>query len=235
MRGRVALNGAITGAFESPTTTFNVTATDLNWSAIANGRSRPQANSLQARSSSTRARCVLMGWRSTAGRASRLLTTPRQVSSSVSWSTPGLRAFASLVDLAPTKLRLLPASGTVNLTWARAIPALASLAGDLHVDIREPGAGPLTLKGRDGRWELTYQHRLAGETRADLHLETSLQATEWLQSPLHGSLDIHSENVAAAIRQVRGAAILMPSEFDAVTAGRVAARGWSAARSANLP
>src|SRR4029453_854167 len=141
------------------------------------------------------------------------------------WSTPGLRAFAALVDLAPTKLPLLPASGTVNLTWERAIPALASLAGDFHVDIREPGAGPLTLKGRDGRWELTYQHRLAGETRADLHLETSLLATEWLRSPLRGSLDIHSENVAAAIRQLRGAAILMPSEFAAVTAGRAAARG----------
>ena len=225
-RGRIAAHGAITGALASPLASFDLTADDLAWSAIANGhfeaKGQASASAIVLDACALRADAIdVHGTRAHRSRGWRGAKSVR--------SDSGVRrvcgAFAPLVGVAPAKLPLLPASGTMHLTWDRAVPTLATLAGDLRVDVREPGAGPLTLDGRAGRWNLEYEHVLDGATRAELHLETSLRADDVLRSPLRGSLEVHSENVAAAMRHIRAADVAIPTSFDAVIAGRVAMRG----------
>jgi outer membrane protein insertion porin family len=224
-RGRLVVNGTISGALSSPSATFDVTADDLQWSAITKGRfeaaGRVSASTLVVDACSLRADGIELEGRgrvafSDAGAPSLFIAR---------WRSPGLRAFAPLVNLAPSTLPLLPASGTLDLTWDRSVPTLATLAGGLRIDVREAGSGRLALNGRAGRWSLAYEHVLAGGTRAAVRLETSLNADDVLRSPLRGSLDVHTENVAAVIRQIRDAAIPLPPAFDAVTGGDVTLRG----------
>jgi outer membrane protein assembly factor BamA len=223
--GRVALTGIISGALSSPTATVDVTAEDLDWSAIAKGRftgaGRIAASALLLDTFSLRADGIEATGR---GRLS-LADGMAQSHVIAEWRSPGLRAFAALVDIAPTTLPILPASGSIDLRWDGAVPALATLAGALSIDVREAGSGHLAVKGDTGRWALEYQHTLADSARAAVRLESTLDTDDLLRSRLTGSFEITSEHVVGVIGALRGASIPLSPAFDAVTSGAATVRG----------
>ncbi len=136
-----------------------------------------------------------------------------------------MRALASRLNLDPSSWPALPVSGTVNLSWPGPTPAIGTVAGDLHANLRRPGEGSLTIAGKAGRWTLQYSHTFAGETVADLRLATVLHGAEFRRSMLYGFVDVSSRDLPALFRQLRESVIAVPARVDVVRSGNVTAHG----------
>ncbi len=141
------------------------------------------------------------------------------------WSLPRLHALASRLNLDPSSWPALPVSGTVDLSWPGPTPAIGTVAGDLHANVRRPGEGSLAIAGKAGRWTLQYSHTFAGETVTDLRLATVLHGAEFRRSTLDGFVDVSSRDLPALFRQLHESLIPVPARVDIVRSGSVTARG----------
>ena len=224
-RGRVELSGSVAGVLRDPRLTFDMRAREFAVGALSDGRL--DATGHASVDSIVIETCVLrsvVGDFNGRGRIALRDGAGRSLLAG-EWSLPRLRALASPLNLDPSRLPALPVSGTANLSWLGPRPAIATLAGDLHVNLRRPGAGFLTVAGEAGRWGLHYRHALAGETLAELRLTTVLHGAEPRRSRLHGVVDVGSQDIAALLRQLRESAIPVPAVVDVVRSGQVTARG----------
>ena len=163
--GRVAVTGSVGGALTDPRVTFDLRARELAVGAISDGRldatGRASAGGIVVETFSLQsAEGLFKGHGRLAlgdGDGPSLLAGE--------WSLPSLRALAPSLDLHPSSLPALPVSGSANLSWVGSAPAIGTLSGDLHANLRTPGAGALTVAGTAGRWTLRYRQVLAGRNR----------------------------------------------------------------------
>ena len=224
-RGRVELSGSIAGALTDPRLTFDVRAREFAVGALSDGRL--DATGHASVDSIVIETCVLRSVEGVFNGRGRIALRDGDGRSLLAgeWSLPRLRALASRLNLDPSRLPALPVSGTANLSWPGPRPAIGTLAGDLHVNLRRPGGGSLTVAGKAGRWRLQYRHALAGETLAELRLTTVLHGAELRRSRLYGVVDVSSQDIAALLRQLRESVIPVPAVVDVVRSGHVTARG----------
>ena len=224
-RGRVELSGSIAGVLTDPRLTFDLRAREFAVGALSDGRL--DATGHASVDSIVIDTCVLRSVDGVFNGRGRIALRDGDGRSLLAgeWSLPRLRALASRLNLDPSRLPALPVSGTANLSWPGPRPAIGTLAGDLHVNLRRPGGGSLTVAGEAGRWRLQYRHALAGETLAELRLTTVLHGAELRRSRLYGVVDVSSQDVAALLRQLRESVIPVPAVVDVVRSGHVTARG----------
>ena len=224
-RGRVELSGSIAGVLTDPRLTFDLRAREFAVGALSDGRL--DATGHASVDSIVIETCVLRSVEGVFNGRGRIALRDGDGRSLLAgeWSLPRLRALASRLNLDPSRLPALPVSGTANLSWPGPRPAIGTLAGDLHVNLRRPGGGSLTVAGKAGRWRLQYRHALAGETLAELRLTTVLHGAELRRSRLYGVVDVSSQDVAALLRQLRESVIPVPAVVDVVRSGHVTARG----------
>ena len=224
-RGRVELSGSITGALTDPRLTFDVKARDLALGALSDARLDATGHaSVDSIDIDT---CVLRSVEGAFNGRGRIALgdSDRQSRLAGDWSLPQLRALASRLNLDPSRWPALPISGTASLSWPGPTPAIGTVAGNLHANLRRPGEGSLTIAGKAGRWTLQYGHTFAGETVADLRLTTELHGTEFRHSRLYGSIDVRSRDLPALLRELRESVIAVPAGVDVVRSGNVTARG----------
>ena len=223
--GRVELSGSIAGALTDPRLTFDLRAHDFSIGALQNGRLDASGRaSLDSIEIETFALQTLDGEFDGRG---RIAIREGGESSLLAgeWSLPRLRALASRLNLDPSRLPAFPVSGTTNLSWPGPMPAVGTLAGELHVNLRGPGDASLAVAGRAGTWTLQYRHALAGDTVADVRLTAVLQEPELRQSRLQGVIDVESQDLAALIQQLRESIGAVAAGVDVVRSGQLAARG----------
>ncbi len=224
-RGRVELSGSIAGVLTDPRLTFDLRAREFAVGALSDGRLDLTGHaSIDSIAIET---CVLRSVEGVFNGRGRIALRDGDGRSLLAgeWSLPRLRALASRLNLDPSRLPALPVSGTANLSWPGPTPAIGTLAGDLHVNLRRPGEGSLTVAGTAGRWRLQYRHALAGETVADIRLTTVLHGAELRRSTLYGVVDAGSQDIAALLRQLRESVIPVPAVVDVVRSGHVTVRG----------
>ena len=224
-RGRVELSGSIAGVLTDPRLTFDVRAREFAVGALSDGRF--DATGHASVDSIVIDTCVLRSVEGVFNGRGRIALRDGGGRSLLAgaWSLPRLRALASRLNLDPSSLPALPVSGTANLLWSGPRPAIETLAGDLHVDLRRLGGGSLTVAGKAGRWSLQYRHALAGDTLAELRLTTVLHGAELRRSRLSGVVDVSSQDVSALLRQLRESVIPVPAAVNVVRSGHVTARG----------
>jgi outer membrane protein insertion porin family len=224
-RGRVELSGSIAGVLNDPRLTFDVRAPEFSVGALLDGRL--DATGHASLDSIVIETCVLRSVEGIFNGRGRIALRDGGGRSLLTgdWSLPRLRTLASRLNLDPSRLPALPVSGTANLSWPGPRPAIGTLAGDLHVNLRKPGEGSLTVSGQAGRWRLQYRHALAGGTLAELRLTTVLQGAELRRSRLNGVVDVSSQDIAALLWQLRESAIPVSAVVDVVRSGQVTARG----------
>ena len=224
-RGRVELSGSIAGALTDPRLTFDLKAREFAVSSLPEGlidaTGHASADSIVIET------CVLRSVEVVFNGRGRIALQDGETRSLIAgdWSLPRLRALAPWLNLDPSRLPALPVSGSANLSWAGPKPTPGTLAGDLHVNLRNPGEGSLMVAGNAGRWRLDYRQALAGETVAQLHLTTVLHEGDLLRSSLSGVVDAGSGDIAALMRQVHESIVPVPSVVDVVRSGHVATRG----------
>ena len=224
-RGRVEFSGSIGGVLTDPRLTFDVRARDFALGVLSDARL--DATGHASVDSVVIDTCVLRSADGVFNGGGRIALgdDDRQSRLAGEWSLPRLRALASWLNVNPSSWPALPVSGTADLSWPGPTPAIGTVAGDLHVNLRRPGEGSLTIAGKVGRWTLQYSHTLAGETVAELRLATVLDGTEFRRSRLFGSVDVSSRDLPALLQQLRESAIPVPARMDVVRSGHVTARG----------
>ena len=224
-RGRVEFSGSIAGVLTDPRLTFDVRARDFALGALSDARL--DATGHASVDSIVIDTCVLRSVEGVFNGRGRIALGDGDGQSRLAgeWSLPRLRALASRLNLDPSRWPALPVSGTVNLSWPGPTPAIGTVAGDLHANLRRPGEGSLTIAGKAGRWTLQYSHTFAGETVADLRLATVLHGAEFRRSRLYGFVDVSSRDLPALLRQLRESVIAVPARVDVVRSGNVTARG----------
>ena len=224
-RGRVELSGSIAGVLTDPRLTFDVRAREFAVGTLSDGRldvtGHASVDSIVIET------CVLRSVDGDFNGRGRIALGDGDGRSLLAgeWSLPRLRALAAPLNLDPSRLPALPVSGTANLSWPGPRPAIATLAGNLGVNLRRPGGGSLRAAGEAGRWGLHYRHALAGETLAELRLRTVLNAAEPRRSRVYGVVDVSSQDIAALMRQLRESVIRVPAVVDVVRSGQVTAHG----------
>ena len=207
-RGRVEFSGSIAGALTDPRLTFDVRARDFALGALSDARL--DATGHASVDSIVIDTCVLRSVEGVFNGRGRIALGDGDGQSRLAgeWSLPRLRALASRLDLDPSRWPALPVSGSVNLSWPGPTPAIATVAGDLHANLRRPGEGSLTIAGKAGRWTLQYSHAFAGETVADFRLATVLNGAEFRRSSCTDlSTSVHATSLLSfgsfASRQLR--------------------------------
>ncbi len=224
-RGRAEFSGSIAGALTDPRLTFDIRARDFDLGALSDAQL--DATGQASGDSIVIDTCVLRSVEGVFNGRGRIALGDGDEQSRLAgeWSLPRLHALASRLNLDPSSWPALPVSGTVDLSWPGPTPAIGTVAGDLHANVRRPGEGSLAIAGKAGRWTLQYSHTFAGETVTDLRLATVLHGAEFRRSTLDGFVDVSSRDLPALFRQLHESLIPVPARVDIVRSGSVTARG----------
>jgi outer membrane protein insertion porin family len=223
-RGRVDLSGSVAGELADPRVTFDLRARECDIGPVSNARidatGHASGEAIVIETSELRS--------SEGGFKARGRLALRDGGESLvagDWSLASLRTLGPLLDLRPSSVPAFPVAGSARLSWSGPDPEVGTVSGDVHVNLRNPGAASLKAAGSVGNWTIDYRHALAGDTVAELHLTTVLDRAEIQRSRLAGVVDVSSQDAAALVRQLGESGFPSRAVADSLRSGQLTARG----------
>ena len=230
LRGRATARGQIRGALQSPEASFEAGSPDFAWFSLApatlaaSGRVSATAVEFDAFSLASRQGAIDGRGRLAFDDAERSAVNGR-------WRNLSSDAAADVLALPAGAVPDAVVSGSAALSWQGLRPAVHQLEGRLEAtaSARAPddaaAVGAMVAEGRDGRWRLGYRQALDGVTRASLESVVVVDADRLARSTVAGSVDLQSQDLHAALIQLRRLGLPLPAVAAAIGAERVAFDG----------
>ena len=229
LRGRATVRGRIRGALQAPEASFEAGSPDLAWSSLA-----PATLSASGRVSladfELDAFSLVSVQGAIDGRGRLAFDDADRSDLNGKWRNLSSDVVADVLALPAGALPHAVMSGSATLAWPGLQPAVHRLEGRLEATAtaRAPddtAVGALVAEGRTGRWRLGYRQALDDHTRASLDSVVVVDADRFAQSTVAGSIDLQSQDLHAALLQLRRLGLLLPAAAAAVGSERVAFDG----------